>query len=72
MKNKNVPMPLPIAILTGSGTTQIILTDKWTTIKSSFPPVADPKGYYLKLFTAINKRCVFALHLLSYTKKLKH
>jgi hypothetical protein len=48
MKNKNVPMPLPIAILTGSGTTQINLTDKWTTIKSSFPPAADPKEYYLK------------------------
>ena len=41
-------MPLPIAILTVSGTTQITLTDKWTTIKSSFPPVADSKGYYLK------------------------
>ncbi|MBP6023947.1 hypothetical protein [Ferruginibacter sp.] len=48
MKNKIIPMLLPIDILTGSGTAQIILTDKWTTIKSSYPPVADPKGYYLK------------------------
>jgi aminopeptidase N len=48
IRSTNLPMPLPIDILTGSGTEQIILTDKWVKIKSSFPPVADPKGYYLK------------------------
>ena len=48
IRSVNLPMPLPIDILTDKGTEQIILTDKWVKIKSSFSPVADPGGYYLK------------------------
>ena len=48
IRSENLPMALPVDILTGSGTEQIILTDKWVKIKSSFAPVADPRGYYLK------------------------
>ena len=48
ISSKNVPMSLPIDILTDNGTEQITLTGKRVKIKSSFPPVADPKGYYLK------------------------
>jgi aminopeptidase N len=51
IKSANGPMPLPLEVLTGNGTEQITLTGKWTKIKSSFPPVADPKGYYLKTIT---------------------
>jgi aminopeptidase N len=48
IRSSNLPMSLPIDILTGSGTERITLTDKWVKIKSSFPPVADPGGHYLK------------------------
>lgn len=48
IRSENLPMPLPLGILTGSGTEQTILTDKWVKIKSSIPPIADPRGYFLK------------------------
>lgn len=46
--SKNLPMSLPIAVLTSNGLEQIHLTDKSVKIKSNFPPVVDPNGYYLK------------------------
>ena len=48
IRSANLPMPLPVDILTNKGTEQITLTDKWTKIKSSFAPVPDPGGHYLK------------------------
>ena len=51
VKATNLPMPLPVSILTDNGTQQITLTDKPVKIKNTFPPVVDPKGYYLKTVT---------------------
>ena len=51
IKCTNLPMPLPIDILTDSGTQQIMLEDKWIKITSSFPPVPDANGHYLKTVT---------------------
>ena len=48
IKSENLPMPLPLNIITSHGTEQIILTDQWVNIKSSFTPVADAGGHYLK------------------------
>jgi aminopeptidase N len=48
IKATNLPMPLPIDVLTDTGTKQIMPGDKWTKISSNIPPVIDPKGYYLK------------------------
>ena len=50
--SKNVPMPLPIDILTSQGTNRIIITDRWVKMKSSFSPVIDPNGYFLKVVTS--------------------
>jgi aminopeptidase N len=51
IKATNLPMPLPIDVLTDTGTQQIMLGDKLIKISSSFPPVVDAKGYYLKTVT---------------------
>jgi hypothetical protein len=48
IKATNLPMPLPIDVLTDAGIKQIMLEDKWIKIISNFPPVVDGKGYYLK------------------------
>ena len=48
IKATNLPMPLPIDILTDAGTKQIMLSDKLIKISSNFTPVVDSKGYYLK------------------------
>jgi aminopeptidase N len=48
IKATNLPMNLPIDVLTDTGTQKIMLEDKWTKIKSSFPPVMDGNGHYLK------------------------
>lgn len=50
IKSTNLPMPLDIDILTNAGIQRITLPakDKEVKIKSNFPPVADPNGYYLK------------------------
>jgi aminopeptidase N len=50
VKSNNLPMPLDIDILTDSGIQRITLPekDKEVKIKSNFPPVVDPNGYYLK------------------------
>ncbi|MBL0336863.1 MAG: M1 family metallopeptidase [Chitinophagaceae bacterium] len=45
---KNISMPLPVDIITSTGTQQKILTGVPVWIRSSTPPVVDPKGYYLK------------------------
>jgi len=48
---KNMPMDLPVDIVTDAGTEQIVLNSKPIKIKSSFPPVVDPKGIYFKKVT---------------------
>ena len=45
---KNLPMNLPIDILTDNGTQHLIIYKKSLKIKSSFPPVIDPGSHYLK------------------------
>lgn len=45
---KNLPMNLPVDILTDDGTQHLIITKKSLKIKSSFPPVIDPGSHYLK------------------------
>ncbi|MEP7237720.1 MAG: M1 family metallopeptidase [Ferruginibacter sp.] len=52
IKAPNLPMPLPIDVLTDAGTKQIMLGDKWIKIVSNFPPVVDAKGHYLKTVTS--------------------
>ncbi|MBL7703585.1 MAG: M1 family metallopeptidase [Ferruginibacter sp.] len=51
IKSTNLPMPLPIDVLTDEGTKQVMLEDKWVKISSSFPPVVDGNAYYLKTVT---------------------
>ena len=48
IKATNLPMSLPIDVLTDTGTKQVMLEDKWIKITSSFPPVVDGNGHYLK------------------------
>jgi aminopeptidase N len=48
VKATSLPMSLPLDVLTDTGTKQIMLEDKTIKINSSFPPVLDAKGYYLK------------------------
>ncbi len=48
IKCTNLPMPLPIDVLTDAGTKQVMLEDQAVKIKSSFPPVVDANGHYLK------------------------
>ena len=48
IKATNLPMPLPIDVLTDTGTQQIMLGDKSIKITSNFPPVLDANGHYLK------------------------
>ncbi len=45
---KNLSMPLPMDIITSSGIQHKILNGVAVWVKSSTPPVVDPKGYYLK------------------------
>jgi hypothetical protein len=45
-------MPLPIDVLTDGGTKQVMLEDKAVKVSSSFPPVVDARGYYLKTVTS--------------------
>lgn len=51
IRSANVPMPLTIDVLTDTGITQITLSSTPVKINSTFPPVADSKGYYLKTIT---------------------
>ncbi len=51
IKATNLPMPLPIDVLTETGVKQIMLEDKWIKIVSNFAPVVDGNGYYLKMVT---------------------
>lgn len=47
----NLQMDIPVEITTDKGTQKIIVTKDPTTIQSAFPPIVDPKGYYLKKVT---------------------
>ncbi len=51
IKVPNLPMPLPLDIMTDKGLERIILDDKTLKIKSSTPPIIDVKGNYLKTVT---------------------
>lgn len=51
IKAANLPMPLPIEVLTDAGTQQVMLGDKPVKVSSSFPPVVDANGHYLKTVT---------------------
>lgn len=51
IRSTNLPMPLQIDIGTDTGTSQISLTENWTKVRSTYPPVADPGGKYLKNVT---------------------
>jgi aminopeptidase N len=53
IQSGNLPMPLPLDVLTDSGTARITLTNQWVTIKSKFPVIADPNGYYLKVISSL-------------------
>lgn len=52
IKATNLPMPLPVEVLTDSGKQRMMLEDKWIKINSSFAPVLDADGHYLKTVTA--------------------
>ena len=52
IKATNLPMPLPIDVLTDAGIKQIMLGDKFIKVSSSFPPVVDAKGFYLKTISS--------------------
>ncbi|WP_460551515.1 M1 family metallopeptidase [Ferruginibacter profundus] len=45
---KNLPMELPIDILTDAGAQHMLVKEKKIKIKSTFPPVIDAAGFYLK------------------------
>lgn len=51
IKANNLPMALPIDVLSSTGTTRMVLEDKAIKISSDTPPVVDPKGWYLKTIT---------------------
>lgn len=51
IKATNLPMTLPVDVLTDAGTKQVMLDDKGIKINSSFPPVVDGNGHYLKAVT---------------------
>lgn len=51
LKVPNLPMPLPLDILTDKGIERIVLKDKTFKIISSTAPVIDVKGNYLKTVT---------------------
>jgi aminopeptidase N len=44
----NFFMPLPIDLLSSKGTERVTLLKEGLIVNSDFPPVVDPKGYYLK------------------------
>jgi aminopeptidase N len=44
----NIPMELPVDILTDAGVQHLLLTKKPIKIKSSRPPIVDPEGIYFK------------------------
>jgi len=48
MRVSNLPMNLPIDILTDSGTQHIVLKEKEYAISSQTMPVVDAKRFYLK------------------------
>ena len=48
VKATNLPMALAVDVLTDAGTKQIMPDAKGIKIRSTFPPVLDPNGYYLK------------------------
>ena len=48
LKVPNLPIPLPLDIITDRGMERIVLKDKTYKIKSSTAPVIDAKGNYLK------------------------
>lgn len=48
IKATNLPMPLPLDVLTGTGSQRLVLDDKGIKVNSSFPPVVDASGNYLK------------------------
>ena len=52
IRSTNAPMSLPMDVLTGNTTKQIILTDKWLNVKSDMLPIVDPNGHYLKTVTS--------------------
>lgn len=49
IQSENLPMSIPLAIMTDQGTEQMVLTDQGIKVKSNFPPVVDPRGFYLKV-----------------------
>lgn len=52
MRVPNLPIPLPLDIVTDRGMERIVLKDKTYKIKSTIAPVIDAKGYYLKTVTS--------------------
>lgn len=44
----NISMPLPVDAMTSTGIQHMLLRGVPVKMKSSFPPIVDPKGYYLK------------------------
>lgn len=52
VKATSLPMPLPVDVLTDESTKQVMLEDKAVKVSSSFPPVVDARGYYLKTVTS--------------------
>ncbi len=52
IKSANLPMPLQMDLFTDEGTRRINLTTEGIKVNSSFPPVVDARGYYLKTVTS--------------------
>ena len=46
-------MPLPVEISTSKGKEKMIVGKEGIRIQSSFPPLVDPNGYYLKKVTLL-------------------
>lgn len=44
----NLDMPLPMDIMTDKGSTRMTVTKQGIEVESKVPPLADPKGFYLK------------------------
>jgi len=49
----NFFMPLPVEISTSKGKEKMIVGKEGIRIQSSFPPLVDPNGYYLKKVTLL-------------------
>lgn len=51
IETRELPMPLPVEIITDSGLQRMIITQKPLKLKTGLPPVIDASGHYFKRVT---------------------